>query len=105
MYARQFLILCIFTVDQLAKPSEIAFCSYSRKTKQILSITALNCMMVQVQVQCFNHKNEQSLSKYTHYWSHILNLAISFACKNQSIQKFIHNLTSVSCFFEDSPKL
>ena len=32
-------------------------------------------------------KKEQPLAEYTHCRNHILNLAISYACKNESIRK------------------
>ena len=35
---------------------------------------------------------EQPLPEYTH---HVLNLAINYACKNQSVKKFMNNLTAV----------
>ena len=47
---------------------------------------------------------QQPLAEYTHCKNHILNLAISFACKNQSIKNFIDNLTLVCFFFENSLK-
>ena len=49
-------------------------------------------------------KKEQPLAEYAHHRNHILNLAISYACKNQSIKKFMDNLTSVCKFFENLPK-
>ena len=48
-------------------------------------------------------KKEQPLAEYTHCRNHILNLVISYACKNQSIKKFINNLTSVCNFFKNLP--
>ena len=36
--------------------------------------------------------------------NHIINLAISYACKNHSIKKCMDNLTAVFSFFENSPK-
>ena len=39
-------------------------------------------------------KMEQPLAECTHCQNHILNLAISYACKNQSIKKFMDNATS-----------
>ena len=44
-------------------------------------------------------KKQQPLAEYTHCRSHAVNLAISFACKNKSIQKFMDNLTTVCYFF------
>ena len=49
-------------------------------------------------------KKEQPLAEYTHSRNHILNLAICFACKNQSIRKFMDNLTNLCFFFENSSK-
>ena len=49
-------------------------------------------------------KKQQPLAEYTHFHSHAINLAISFPCKNKSIQKFMDNLTIVCYFFENSPK-
>ena len=49
-------------------------------------------------------KNVQPLAECTHCRSHILNLAISCACRNQSIKTFMDNLTSVCNFPENSPK-
>ena len=49
-------------------------------------------------------KKEKTLAEYAHCRNHILNLAISYACKNQSIKKFMDNLTSVCKFFENLPK-
>ena len=49
-------------------------------------------------------KKKQLLAEYTHCRNRILNLAISYACKNQPIKKFVDNLTSVCIFFENSPK-
>ena len=49
-------------------------------------------------------KKEKPLAEYAHCRNHILNLAISYACKNQSIKKFMDNLTSVCKFFENLPK-
>ena len=49
-------------------------------------------------------KKEQPLAEYTHCRNHLLNLAISYACENQSIKKIMDNLTSVCTFFENSPK-
>ena len=49
-------------------------------------------------------RKEQPLPEYTHCRNHKLNLAISYACKNQSMKKFMDNLTSVCNFFENSPK-
>ena len=49
-------------------------------------------------------KREQPLAEYTHCRNHVLNLAISYVCKIQSIKKFMDNLTSVGNFFENSPK-
>ena len=34
------------------------------------------------------------LAEYTHCRNHILNLAIIYACKNQSIKKVMDNLTA-----------
>ena len=45
-------------------------------------------------------KKQQPLAKYTHGRNHILNLANSFACKNQSVKRLMDNLTSVCFFFE-----
>ena len=49
-------------------------------------------------------KKEQPLTEYIHCRNHILNLAICFPCKNQSVPKFMDNLTTLCFFFEDSPK-
>ena len=49
-------------------------------------------------------KKEKPLAEYAHCRNHILNLAISYACKNQSTKKFMDNLTSVCKFFENLPK-
>ena len=49
-------------------------------------------------------KKQQPLAEYTHCRSHAINLAISFACKNKSIQKFMDDLTTVCYFFNNSPK-
>ena len=49
-------------------------------------------------------KKQQPLAEYTHCGNHIVNLAISFACKNQSIKKFMAYLISVCFFFENYPK-
>ena len=49
-------------------------------------------------------KKQQPLVEYTYCRSHPINLAISFACKNKSIQKFMDDLTTVSYFFDNSPK-
>ena len=38
-------------------------------------------------------KKEQPLAEYTHCRNHILNIAISYACENQSIKKFMNMLT------------
>ena len=46
-------------------------------------------------------KKQQLLAKYTHCRNLILNLAISFAYKNQSVKKFMDNLTSVCFSFEN----
>ena len=46
-------------------------------------------------------KKQQPLAKYTHGRNHILNLANSFACKNQSVKRLMGNLTSVCFFFEN----
>ena len=40
-------------------------------------------------------KKEQPLAEYAHYRNHIFNVAVSYACKNQSIKKIMDNLTSV----------
>ena len=47
---------------------------------------------------------EEPLAEYTHCRNHILNLAISYACKNQYIKKIMNNLTSVCNFFQNSEK-
>ena len=39
-------------------------------------------------------KKEQPLVECTHCQNHILTLAISYACKNQSIKNFLDNSTS-----------
>ena len=49
-------------------------------------------------------RKEQPLAEYTHCRNHILNLAISCTCKNQSIKKILDNLTSFCIFFENLPK-
>ena len=49
-------------------------------------------------------KKQQPLAEYTHCRSHVINLAISFACKNKSIQKFMDDLTTVCYFFDNLPK-
>ena len=49
-------------------------------------------------------KKQQSLAEYTHSRSHAINLAISFDCKNKSIQKITDNLTTLCYFFDNSPK-
>ena len=49
-------------------------------------------------------KKEQPLAEYTYCRNDKSNLAISYACKNQSMKKFMDNLTSVCNFFESSPK-
>ena len=49
-------------------------------------------------------KKEQPLVEYIQYRNHLLNLAISCACKNQSIKKVMGNLTSVGNCFENLPK-
>ena len=46
-------------------------------------------------------KKQQPLAKYPRFRNHILNLAISFAGKNQSVKRFMGNLTSVCFFFEN----
>ena len=48
-------------------------------------------------------RKEQPLAEYTHCRNHILNLAISCTCKNQSIKKILDNLTSLCIFFENLP--
>ena len=45
-------------------------------------------------------KKQQPLEEYTHCRNYILNLAISYAFKNQSIKKFMDNLTSVCNFLK-----
>ena len=52
------------------------------------------------QVLSFRHTKQTSQSLA----DTIFNLAISFACKNQSIKKFMDNLTSVCFLLENSPK-
>ena len=49
-------------------------------------------------------KMEQHLAEYTHCRNRTLNLAFSYACKNQSTKKIMDDLTSVCNFFENSPK-
>ena len=49
-------------------------------------------------------RKEQPLAEYTHCRNHILNLAISCTCKNQSIKEILDNLTSLCIFFENLPK-
>ena len=49
-------------------------------------------------------KKQQILAEYTRCRSHAINLAINFACKSKSIQKFMDNLTTVCYFFDNSPK-
>ena len=49
-------------------------------------------------------KKEQPLAEYPHCKNHILNLSIYFACKNQSIGKFMDNLTTLCFVFENSPR-
>ena len=49
-------------------------------------------------------KKQQPLAESTHCRSHAINLAVSFPCKNKSIQKFMDNLTIVCYFFDNSPK-
>ena len=49
-------------------------------------------------------KKEQPVAEYTRCRNHILNLAISYPCKNQSIKKIMDNLTSIYNCFENSPK-
>ena len=49
-------------------------------------------------------KKVQPLAEYTQSGNHTLNLAISYACKNQSIKTFVDNLTLVCNFFENPPK-
>ena len=41
---------------------------------------------------------------YTHCRSHTINLSIAFSCKNQSIIRFMDNITSLCYFFANSPK-
>lgn len=41
---------------------------------------------------------------YTHCRSHTINLSIAFSCKNQSITRFMDNLTSLCYFFANSAK-
>ena len=49
-------------------------------------------------------KKEGPLAEYAHCRNHISNLAISYTCKNQSITKFMDNLTSACDFFKNLPK-
>ena len=49
-------------------------------------------------------KKQQPLAEYTHCRSHGINLAISFTCKNKSVQTSMDNLTTVCYFFDNSPK-
>ena len=49
-------------------------------------------------------KKAQPLAEYTQSRNHTLNLAISYACKNQFIKTFVDNLTLVCNFFENPPK-
>ena len=44
-------------------------------------------------------KKQQPLAGYTHCRVHAINLAITFACKNKSVQTFMDNLTTVCYFF------
>ena len=43
-------------------------------------------------------KKYQLLAGYTHCRGHVINIAISFTCKNKSIQKFMLNFIPVFCF-------
>ena len=49
-------------------------------------------------------KKEKQLAEYTHCRNYMLNLAICFACKTQSIRKFMDNLTTLCFLYENSPK-
>ena len=44
-------------------------------------------------------KKQQPLAGYTHCRGHAINHAITFACKNKSVQTFMDNLTTVCYFF------
>ena len=49
-------------------------------------------------------KKDQPLAEYTDCRNHILNSDICFTCKNQSVRKFMDNLTTLCFFFENLPK-
>ena len=49
-------------------------------------------------------KKQQPLAGCTHCRGHAINHAITVACKNKSVQKFMDNLTTVCYFFDNSRK-
>ena len=49
-------------------------------------------------------KKKQPLAESVHCRSHCLNFAIVFACKNDVVNKFMDDLTSLCYFFANSPK-
>lgn len=49
-------------------------------------------------------RKEAPNTAYTHCQSHVINLAIVAACKNQSISNMMDAISSVNPFYEFSPK-
>lgn len=49
-------------------------------------------------------REQQSKAEYTHCRSHIINLAIIHACKNDYIKKMVAIVTQMSLFYDLSPK-
>ena len=49
-------------------------------------------------------KKQKPLAEYAHCRSHATNLAIGFACKKKSAQKFMDSLTTVCYIFDNSLK-
>ena len=49
-------------------------------------------------------KGQQAVADSIHCRNHCMNLAIAFTCKNETVSKFMDDLTSVCYFFSRSPK-
>ena len=104
IFAKHFLIFCTSKLDQQVRLLKAIFSIASKKWNRPLYNVVLkrgaSALSIEASGAVSVIEKEQPLAEYSHCRNHILNLAISYTCKNQSIKKFLDNLTSVCIFLK-----